>query len=106
MEPRPRLLLLQTREDPRVRQEEYKSFIRYSGLEPENIDLLNVFDQPIFPADVVSGYDGLLVGGASEASVLEPGRFAFLPYAKSCFATAWRRRSRFSPLASDSSWLS
>ena len=73
-----RILLLQIREQPRVRVEEHASFARYAGLDLEQIDILNVFDRPVFPADVSRGYDALFIGGASEASVLEPERYAFL----------------------------
>ncbi len=76
-----RILLLQIRDDRRVRAEEYASFCDYSGLEASQIDVLNAFDQPDFPPDVADGYDALFVGGASEASVLEPERY---PFIRSC----------------------
>jgi GMP synthase (glutamine-hydrolysing) len=73
-----RLLLLQIRDEPAVRQEEHTSFARYSGLAPEQIEVLNVFDTPDFPPGVIDGFDALLVGGGSEASVLEPEKYPFL----------------------------
>ncbi|MCZ6828569.1 MAG: type 1 glutamine amidotransferase [Gammaproteobacteria bacterium] len=77
--PVPRLLLLQIRHDPRVRQEDFESFVRYCGVDAGQIDILNVFDShEIGPAALV-GYDALLVGGASEASVLEPQRYPAVP---------------------------
>jgi GMP synthase (glutamine-hydrolysing) len=75
-----RLLLLQIRHDPRVRQEEYDSFVRYCRLQPAELDILNVFDTPAFGPEVLQGYDALLVGGASEASVLEPDKYPAVPY--------------------------
>ena len=75
-----RLLLLQIRHDPRVRREEYDSFVRYCRLQPEELDILNVFDTPRFGPEVLAGYDALLVGGASEASVLEPDNYPAVPY--------------------------
>jgi GMP synthase (glutamine-hydrolysing) len=85
-----RILLLQIRDDPRVRQEEHHSFSHYSGLPLDQIDILNVFDTPMFHLDVLKGYHALFVGGASEASVLEPERYPFLEPAKrlllSCIA--------------------
>ncbi len=75
-----RLLLLQIRHNPKVRQEEYESFLRYCGLETEELDLLNVFDTEVFGPEVLEGYDALLVGGASEVSVLEPERYPAGPY--------------------------
>ena len=74
----PKVLLLQIRDDPRVRQEELDSFVRFSGLAAEQVDVLNVFDTPHFSPTVIDQYDALLVGGASEASVLEPENYAFL----------------------------
>ena len=76
----PKLLLLQIRRDPRVRQEELDSFIRYCEVAPEQIDVLNVFDTPQFGPEALDGYDGLLVGGASEASVLEPETYPAVPF--------------------------
>ncbi len=76
--PAPKVLLMQIRDNPRVRQEELDSFIRFSGLAPEQIDVLNVFDTPQFSTGIMQDYDSLLVGGASEASVLEPETYTFL----------------------------
>lgn len=73
-----RLLLMQIRTEARVCDEEHRSFASYSGLDPEQIDRLNVFHTPAFSLDVVEGYDALLVGGASEANVLEPARYPFV----------------------------
>ena len=75
-----RILLLQIRHDPRVRREEYDSFVRYGRIQPEQLDVFNVFDTPIFGAEVLDGYDALMVGGASEASVLEPDNYPAVPY--------------------------
>ncbi len=74
-----RVLLLQIRDEPRVRAEELASFIRHSGLSPGQIDVLNVFDESHFDHRVLDGYDSLFVGGASEASVMEPERYPFVP---------------------------
>lgn len=76
----PKLLLLQIRRDPAVAAEELSSFIRYCQLNPEQMDVLNVFSTPAFDSGVLEGYDALLVGGASEASVLEPDTYPFVPY--------------------------
>jgi GMP synthase (glutamine-hydrolysing) len=77
-----RLLLLQIREGEHVRVEEHQSFARYCELKPEQIRILNVFDTPRFEPSVVGGYDAVLVGGASEANVLEPERYTFVSDAK------------------------
>lgn len=73
-----RILLIQIREDARVRKEELDSFADYSGLSASQFTVLNVFDTPDFSPDVVDGYDAVLVGGASEASVVDPKTYPFL----------------------------
>ncbi len=73
-----KLLLLQIRDDALVRIEEHQSFCTYAGLQPHQIAIHNVFDVPEFGAEILDGYDALIVGGASEASVLEPERYPFV----------------------------
>ncbi len=75
-----RILLLQIRNEQRVRREEHASFASQARVEREQIDVLNVFDSPRFPPGAAEGYDALFVGGASEASVLEPQTYGFVPY--------------------------
>lgn len=74
-----KLLLLQIRDEPRVRAEEHASFCDYSGLQRGQLDIHNTFDQPHFGPEILQGYDALIVGGASEASVLEPDNYPFVP---------------------------
>ena len=66
-----RTMLLQVRDEPHVRVEEHESFARFSGLDLDQIEVLNAFDRPDFPRNIIDGYDALFVGGGSEASVLE-----------------------------------
>jgi GMP synthase (glutamine-hydrolysing) len=73
-----KVLLLQIRNQPKVRAEELASFTAYSGLQSEQIEVLNVFDTPDFDVSVADDFDALLVGGASEASVLEPDTYPFV----------------------------
>lgn len=73
-----KILLMQIRDQARVRQEETTSFLAFSGLQGHQLDVLNVFDTPEFGAEVLDGYDALFVGGASEASVLEPDKYPFV----------------------------
>jgi GMP synthase (glutamine-hydrolysing) len=73
-----RILLLQIREDHRVRAEEHASFRDYSGLDASQIEVINAFERAEFPPDVADDYDALFIGGASEASVLEPERYPFV----------------------------
>ncbi len=73
-----KILLLQIRHLQQVREEELNSFTQFAGLAPGQIEVLNVFDTPYFEPNRVDGYDALIVGGASEASVLEPENYPFL----------------------------
>ncbi len=73
-----RTLLFQIRDEPSIRREEHESFVRYSGLSHEQIDVLNVFDRPKFTPAVIEGYDALFIGGTSEASVLDPQSYPFV----------------------------
>ncbi len=73
-----RILLMQIRDTEQVKQEELASFIAYSGLHASQFDVLNVFDTPRFTGEVLHGYDCLFVGGASEASVMEPENYPFV----------------------------
>lgn len=73
-----KILLLQIREDQSVKQEELESFARYACLEIEQFKTFNVFDQPNFGKEILDGVDALIVGGASEASVLEPEKYPFV----------------------------
>ena len=75
-----KLLLLQIRRDAQVRREEYESFLRYCQFDPGQLDILNVFDRPVFGPEAIDGYDALLVGGASEASVLEADKYPAVPH--------------------------
>lgn len=72
------ILLLQIREDQKVRQEELESFAKYSELDIPQFEVLNVFDNPSFGAEVLDDCDALFVGGASEANVLKPQEFPFV----------------------------
>ncbi len=73
-----KILLIQIREDPSVREEEHQSFADYAGVEKSQIRVLNVFDTPNFSNDVIEGFCAVFIGGASEASVLEPDKYSFI----------------------------
>jgi len=73
-----RILLMQIRDSDQVKKEEFASFVAYSGLTESQFTVLNVFDTPHFTGDVMHGHDCLFVGGASEASVMEPDKYPFV----------------------------
>jgi len=69
---------MQIREHQEVAEEELKSFATYAGLKRSQIDVLNVFKTPDFDESILTGYDSLWVGGASEANVLRPDVYPFV----------------------------
>ncbi len=71
-------LLLQIRHEPEVCAEEYQCFLRHSGLTEDCLDVFNIYQKNEFGKDILTGYDALMVGGASEANVLEPEKYAFI----------------------------
>jgi GMP synthase (glutamine-hydrolysing) len=89
------ILLLQIRDDQRVRLEEHQSFAQQAGLDLEQIHILNVFDTPRFSPGAAADYDALFVGGASEASVLEPETYEFVPF---CRELLWHARNAGQPV--------
>ncbi|XGV95292.1 MAG: type 1 glutamine amidotransferase [Leptolyngbya sp. BL-A-14] len=72
------LLLLQIRDDAVTCQEELDEFVRYSRLEASQFTVLNTFATPTFAANCIEGYDALLVGGSSDASVTQPEKYPFV----------------------------
>lgn len=74
-----KLLLVQIRDKAQVREEEFDSFVRFADIAAEQLTVLNVFDRPRFSPQIVNNFDAVLVGGASEASVLEPEVYPFVP---------------------------
>ena len=71
-------LLIQIREDEKVRLEELNRFACYSELSVTDFAILNVFSTPSFSPQMVNDYDLVMVGGASEASVLETEQYPFV----------------------------
>ncbi len=84
-------LLLQIRDDAVTEQEELDEFIRFSGLQPEQIEVLNVFATPQFDPSLLSGYDALFVGGSSDASVTQPEKYPFVEPSKQLIYDYWQR---------------
>lgn len=84
------ILLIQIRHKPQVAEEEKQSFIQFADITPDQLTVLNVFHTPTFSADVVEQYDAVFVGGASEASVLEPDRYPFVPYCVAALAHCYQ----------------
>ena len=75
-----KILLLQIRDNEQVRLEEFESFVSFAGLHESQLQVLNVFEQPQFTAETADDFDAVIVGGASEASVLEPDNYPFVPH--------------------------
>ncbi|MGY5452193.1 type 1 glutamine amidotransferase [Agarivorans sp. MS3-6] len=72
------ILLIQIRDDVDTRIEELASFSHFCGLPVEQFTVLNVFDTPHCENFAVEDFDAVLVGGSSEASVLQPERYPFV----------------------------
>jgi len=85
-----RVLLLQIRDNPRVCTEEHQSFAAYSGLDPSQIRILNVFEQPEFDPGVVDDYHALFIGGASDSVLSNPDR-AYRPACEALIRYCLRR---------------
>ncbi len=73
-----KVLLLIIRDCPSIEREETDCFIRYTGLKESQFETLNVFHNPNFDTDTLETYDGVFVGGASDASVLQPEKYTFV----------------------------
>ena len=77
-EPHYKTLLIQIRQNPKIQAEEIDSFMRYGHIPEGQLDVWNVFDNPSFGPEILEGYHAIFVGGASEASVLEPETYPFV----------------------------
>ncbi|MDX2244422.1 MAG: type 1 glutamine amidotransferase [Leptolyngbyaceae cyanobacterium bins.302] len=86
-----KILLMQIRDDELTRIEEFNEFVRYGQLEPEQIDVLDVFKVPEFAPACLHGYDALFVGGSSDASVTQPEKYPFVESAKRLIRYCWEQ---------------
>jgi len=77
-----KILLLQIREDELTKEEERDEFIRFSQLRSEQVDCINAFEYCDFSPDIIEGYDGLFIGGSSDATVRDPIKYPFIPSCK------------------------
>ncbi len=83
MRNRLKILLVQIREHPEVIIEEQESFARFGEFSTDQLKILNVFKTPHFGEEWLSGIDAVFVGGASEASMLEPEKYPCVDSIKS-----------------------
>lgn len=74
-----RVLLIQIRIEASTKKEEFESFVRYSKLDPSQFSCLDVFNDEFPSVSELNKYHCVFVGGASEASVLEPENYPFVP---------------------------
>lgn len=86
-----RILLLQIREDEISITEEFMEFVRYSDLAPEQFSQLNTYRCPDFDPNMVDEFDGLFVGGSSDASVLYPDQFSFVIHCRAMLKRCYQR---------------
>ncbi len=74
-----KILLMQIRKDARIKIQEREAFCSFSKLDETQVDILDVFEEPEFNSEILSGYDALYIGGTSESNVLKPDENPFLP---------------------------
>jgi|GEM_PF-135150 len=86
-----KILLLQIREDALTQQEEFDEFVRFSGLQPEQFEVLNVFERSHFEPTCIEHYDALFVGGSSDASVTQPDKYPFVQNCLELIEYCWRK---------------
>lgn len=65
---KPKILLIQFRDDELLTQMEYDSFVAYLGLEPEQVTQLHARNELPTP-EHLAGHDALIVGGNGDALV-------------------------------------
>lgn len=74
-----KFLLLQIRYDHETQRQEFLEFLEFGRLHDGQLDNLNVYNLPNFQPQIIDSYDGLFIGGSSDASVLKPTENEFLP---------------------------
>ena len=79
-----KVLLIQIRLDQAVKEEELSSFARFAKIEKSQISILDVFNEEMPTAKELKSYDAVFIGGASEASVIEPETYLFVPKLIKC----------------------
>lgn len=72
-------LIIQIRESEKIKQEEFESFVKYSKATKEEFDSYDLFKDPPLGPELISQYKAIFVGGASDASVLKPEKYTFVP---------------------------
>lgn len=77
-----KFLLMQIREDDVTRQEEFFEFVEYGEIQPSQLEPLDCFKTPDFGPEIMAGYDALIVGGSSDATVLKPNVYPFISSCK------------------------
>lgn len=73
-----KFLLIQIRDEAQTRREEVMSFANYGRIDKSQIDILNVFDTPVFDKNVANKYDGIFIGGSSVVHITEDAHHPFL----------------------------
>jgi GMP synthase (glutamine-hydrolysing) len=88
-----KLLVLQMRgagDDSRLAERE--EYLRYTGLPAAQIDFIDLFEQPVVPAEQLLNYDCLMVGGISRDLATEltwpESRFPFIHHLYAIFRLA------------------
>jgi len=75
-------LYIQIRNDDVTREEEFQEFVRFSELNESQIDVLNLFDRPVFSRELADDYDVVFVGGSSDVNISDDEDYPFFESAK------------------------
>lgn len=71
-------LLIQIRKDQKIKDQELKNFSTYSKISLSEFEILDVFANPNLTDVRPEEYEAIFVGGASDASVLNPQKYTFV----------------------------
>ncbi len=69
-----RILLLQFREDPFIKKQEFDQYVRFTKLRADQIDVLDALTETV-TNDCVHGYNGVIVGGVGHIFISDNAPF-------------------------------
>ena len=72
------ILLIQIRQSQIVADEEANCFAQTGNFAPESFHRVNLFDNPNLQGVEPQAYRAIIVGGASDATVLQPDKYPFV----------------------------
>lgn len=70
-----KILLLQIRDTPEIARHEQRGFLEVGGIDPAQLQCVNVVDNPQVTSDLLDDIDAVFIGGSGEYSVTEEHPF-------------------------------